>query len=205
MIGIIGAGGLGKEVLCCLGETIGWDNLSSKVRFLEETDYFHDRKVLGIDVLQLENEISDMEEVIIALGDTAARVRLSEQIPSHVKIAKVVHPTATLTPHTSIGKGSIVLGNVLLSCDVHIGEYAVINPGTTISHDAVIGNFFSTSPGVNISGHCTIGDRVFMGTNAALRNGIHIGDDVVIGMGSVVVKDISSPGTYLGNPAVFIK
>lgn len=204
MIGIIGAGGLGKEVLCCLGETIGWDKLSSGIRFLEEADYFHEREVLGISVLPFENEVSEMSEVVIAFGDTAARIRLSQQIPSHVKIARVVHPNVTRTPHTAIGKGSIVLGNVLLSCDVRIGDFAVINPGTTISHDAVIGDFFSASPGVNISGNCKIGDRVFMGTNAALRNGIRIGDDVVIGMGSVVVKDILSPGTYLGNPAVLV-
>jgi acetyltransferase-like isoleucine patch superfamily enzyme len=30
---------------------------------------------------------------------------------------------------------------------------------------------------------------------------VRIADDVVIGAGSVVTKDITTPGTYAGNPA----
>ena len=45
-----------------------------------------------------------------------------------------------------------------------------------------------------------IGDRVSIGTNATIMP-VSICDDVVIGAGSVVTKDISDSGTYVGNPA----
>ncbi len=204
-IGIIGAGGLGKEVLCCLGEMLGWEKLSDKVKFLVEEKYYKENILLGVEVLKLENEILIFSEVIIAIGDTDTRSRISQGLPEGIKSINVIHPNVSLTPYTKIGKGAVVLGNVFLSCDVHIGAHAVINPGTTISHDTKIGDYFSASPGVNISGNCTIGQRVFMGTNSSTRNGITIGDDIVIGMGAVVVNDILQPGTYIGNPARLVK
>jgi len=45
-----------------------------------------------------------------------------------------------------------------------------------------------------------IGDRVSIGSNATILP-IHICSDVVIGAGSVVTKDILTPGIYAGNPA----
>ena len=45
-----------------------------------------------------------------------------------------------------------------------------------------------------------IGNRVSIGSNATIMP-VRIVDDVVIGAGSVVTKDITTPGTYAGNPA----
>ena len=50
-IGIIGAGGLGKEVLCVLGELIGWENLNKRVGFLVEPAFHNMENVLGVNVL----------------------------------------------------------------------------------------------------------------------------------------------------------
>ena len=203
-IGIVGSGGLGKEVLCCFGEIFGWKDLKDKVSFLVEEEFLLQETVLGIEVLPFSTHIHHFSRIVIALGDLAARIRIKGLLPSTTRIETVVHPTVSLTPYTHIGEGSIVLGNTLLSCDVEIGRFAIINPGTTISHDCHIGDYFTASPGVNISGQCTLGERVFMGTNSCTRNAITIGDDVIIGMGAVVVKSILQPGTYVGNPAGLI-
>ena len=45
-----------------------------------------------------------------------------------------------------------------------------------------------------------IGNKVYIGSNATLLP-VRICDDVVIGAGAVVTKDITEPGTYIGNPA----
>lgn len=46
----------------------------------------------------------------------------------------------------------------------------------------------------------TIGDRVSIGSNATILP-VRICDHVVIGAGSVVTRDIDTPGIYAGNPA----
>jgi acetyltransferase-like isoleucine patch superfamily enzyme len=50
----------------------------------------------------------------------------------------------------------------------------------------------------------TIGDRVSIGSNATIMP-VEICSDVVIGAGAVVVKPISKPGIYAGNPAKFMR
>ena len=49
-----------------------------------------------------------------------------------------------------------------------------------------------------------IGDHVSIGTNATVLP-VKICSHVVIGAGSVVTKNITEPGTYVGNPAVRLK
>ena len=49
-----------------------------------------------------------------------------------------------------------------------------------------------------------IGARVSIGSNASILP-VTICDDVVIGAGAVVVKDISEPGIYAGNPTRLIR
>jgi acetyltransferase-like isoleucine patch superfamily enzyme len=49
-----------------------------------------------------------------------------------------------------------------------------------------------------------IGNKVYIGSNSTILP-VSICDDVVIGAGSVVTKNINKPGTYVGNPAKFLK
>lgn len=49
-----------------------------------------------------------------------------------------------------------------------------------------------------------IGNRASIGSNATILP-VEICDDVVIGAGSVVTKNITRPGIYAGNPAIFIR
>ena len=45
-----------------------------------------------------------------------------------------------------------------------------------------------------------IGNKVSIGSNATILP-VSICDRVVVGAGAVVTKDITEPGTYVGNPA----
>jgi acetyltransferase-like isoleucine patch superfamily enzyme len=49
-----------------------------------------------------------------------------------------------------------------------------------------------------------LGNKVYVGSNSTMMP-VSICDDVVIGAGSVVTKDITESGTYVGNPAVRLK
>jgi sugar O-acyltransferase (sialic acid O-acetyltransferase NeuD family) len=204
-IAIIGAGGLGKEVLCTIGELIGWEVLRRQVSFVVEEEYYDTKEVFGINVLPLSYSNPGFDLMVLAIGDPATRIRITNALPASTRFATIIHPSVQLTPYTRIGEGSVIHGQVFLSCDVELGKFALINPGTTISHDSSIGDFFTCSPGVHISGTCSIGHRVFMGTGACIRNAIAIADDVTIGMGAVVTKDILTKGTYIGNPASLIE
>ena len=55
------------------------------------------------------------------------------------------------------------------------------------------------------NGRPTIGNHVSVYTGASIFGGIHIGDNVVIGAGTVVMKDVPSGCTVVGNPARIVK
>jgi len=112
-------------------------------------------------------------------------------------------------------------GNVVIGEDVEIGPYSVIHRGVldsteikrgakigakvNIGHNNIIGEDTVFAVGILTCGSVTIGNRCWLGTGVMVRNGLSICDDVVIGIGSVVVKNITIPGIYAGNPARFIR
>ena len=46
-----------------------------------------------------------------------------------------------------------------------------------------------------------LGANVFVGANSCINPGVSVCDDVIIGSGSIVINDISKPGSYVGIPA----
>ncbi|MBN1251755.1 MAG: N-acetyltransferase [Bacteroidales bacterium] len=108
-------------------------------------------------------------------------------------------------PFVEIQKGVIVGNNTKIQSHAFICELVTIGNNCFISHGAMfINDTFST--GGPAGGDTTkwkktnIGNNVSIGTNATILP-VNICDDVVIGAGSVVTKNISESGTYVGNPA----
>lgn len=113
------------------------------------------------------------------------------------------------------------IGNVIIEDNVEIGPYTVIHRGTfestiiksgvrigaknNIAHNNMIGENTVFAAGVITNGSVKIGKNCWIGSGALIRNGISICDDVVIGLGAVVIKDVTKPGIYVGNPAKWLK
>lgn len=107
-------------------------------------------------------------------------------------------------------------GGVIIENDVHIGENSVIAKGSIddtvlktgvklntqvhIAHNCYIGkNTVITMP-THVSGSVIIGESCHIAATT-IRNQCVIGDNAVLGLGSVVVKNVNSDVTVVGNPA----
>lgn len=112
-------------------------------------------------------------------------------------------------PFVEIQK-SVVIGNrTKVQSHSFICELVTIGSDCFIGHGAKFINdtFKSGGPaGGNqaLWKKTHLGDRVSVGTNATILP-VSICSDVVIGAGSVVTKDISEPGIYVGNPCVLLR
>jgi sugar O-acyltransferase (sialic acid O-acetyltransferase NeuD family) len=199
---ILGAGGFGREVLCCVIDVIATTNLKIEdiACFMVSDEHFKDDKIMGVDVIPQSKFDPNLFNVVIAIGDPCARKRVVESLPPKTTYTTIIHPSAVISDWVEIGEGSIVTAGTILTCNIKIGKHAHLNLHTTIGHDCIVGDFFTTGPAANISGNCNFGDCVYFGTNSTVRQGVKICDNVTIGMGGVVVKDITEKGVYIGNP-----
>jgi len=199
---IFGAGGFGRETLCCLIDQIAPadSHIGDVACFMVDDKHLTDKKVLGIDVLPKSAFNPDLFDVVVAISDPPTRKKVVESLPPETSFATIIHPDTVISEWVDIGEGSVITAGVIITCNIKIGEHSHLNLYTTIGHDCTTGDFFTTAPGANISGMCEFGERVYIGSNASVRQGVSICDDVTIGMGAVVVKSISEQGTYIGNP-----
>ncbi len=85
--------------------------------------------------------------------------------------------------------------------DTVIGNYTKINNLCHIAHNSKIGRNVTITGCVNVSGSNIIDDDVWLAPNSSIRGWVHIGSGAVIGMGAVVIKDVPSNETWVGNPA----
>jgi acetyltransferase-like isoleucine patch superfamily enzyme len=112
-------------------------------------------------------------------------------------------------------------GNVIIEDAVEVGPYSVVHRGTmdntiirqgckfgaytNIGHNCDIGENNVMAAGVILSGGVKTGKNCWFASGSLVRHHLNICDNVVIGLGAVVVKDITKPGIYIGNPARFLK
>src|ERR1044072_1159584 len=143
-------------------------------------------------------------DAVIAIGNEEVRRQIVDELEDNgnVYVSWGVLNFGYIYGGKNIGGGTIICPNTILTTNVTLGLHCLVNISCTIGHDVTVGDFVTINPGVNISGNVTIGSNCNIGSNAVIRNGISICDDVVIGAGSVVVKDITEPGIYVGSPAV---
>jgi len=109
------------------------------------------------------------------------------------------------------------VGKVVIGDDVEIGSNTCIDRGalgdTIIGDGTKIDNLVHIAHNVRIGKNChivaltciggsvTVEDNVYIGIGPSIRNQIKIGEGATIGMGAVVVKDVKSGVTVIGNPA----
>lgn len=108
-------------------------------------------------------------------------------------------------PFTEIQKGVKIGKNCKIQSHSFICELVTIGNNTVVAHGVIFINdiFANGSPAhgnKRLWKTTKIGNNVSIGSNATILP-IEICDNVVIGAGSVVTKNITESGVYLGNPA----
>lgn len=96
-----------------------------------------------------------------------------------------------LKMNSVLGDGVTIKHNVIVGTGVVVGNNTFVGPGS------ILLRFVPNAE----SRPCSIGANVFIGAGVMVLPGVKVCDDAIIGAGSIVTKDISEPGTYIGNPA----
>lgn len=115
-----------------------------------------------------------------------------------------------LRPGTIIGDNCYIDSGVKMSGKCTIGNNVTIRYDSIIARGCIIEDDVYIAPQVMFNnlnhnrvqiGGAHVGAGCFIGTNATLAAGIKIAPGTIIGAKSLVTKDITEPGIYVGIPA----
>ena len=192
-LALFGYGGHAREVMCQIGESLPC--------FISDDYYTGQENTYPL------SKFDPLEyKIMIAIGDTKHREKVTKLLPKETTYFSFIHPTALIMDkNIKIGDGSFIGAYSILTTNINIGKHSLLNRCVNIGHDCIIGDFFSAMPNSVISGNVTIGSNFYIGNNASVKEGIEIIDNVIVGMNGCVVKNILDPGTYVGVPVKKIK
>ena len=139
-------------------------------------------------------------ESFIGIGEGVTRKKIYSKFKDH-SFCNIISKESTLSNRYNFEEGIFVGPGAVINIDAHISKHVIVNTNSIIEHDCFIGDFSQIAPGAVICGGVSLGSNVFVGANSCINPGVSVCDDVIIGSGSVVINDISKPGSYVGIPA----
>jgi len=202
-LGIIGAGGHGREALMVALARNRVDHRWTEVVFIDDGPVDESR-LARLDASLIGGTDSTRPadtELVIAVGDPDTRRDIDSRLDDETIFTELIDPEARIGPDVVLGDGFMAYPRAVVTTNVTIGRHTHVNCAAVVSHDCRIGDFVSLSPGVMINGEVEVGDGVFLGTGAIVLPGRHIGQGAVVGAGAVVVDDVEPWTTVVGAPA----
>ena len=201
---IIGAGGHGRVVADCAESLNQYDDIAFLDDCYDESDpesqFSSHWSILGkVDVWPAYLVGTDF---IIAFGRNDLRLRIQNDLKQGGgNIITLIHPSAVISQYAKIGVGTVVFAGAVINLDTTLGEACIVNTSASIDHDCTVGHGVHISPNVSVAGGVTIGELSWLGIGCTIIQYLNIAPNCQMGAGTVVIKDITEPGLYVGSPA----
>lgn len=199
-LAILGASGHGK-VIADAAEQLGWRNVTffddAWPKLLQNGPW-----AIKGDTKALLEGLSDFDGVVVGIGNNRIRAEKHTELESAgANLVSLISPSAVISPHASIGTGTVVFANAVVNACALIGAGVIVNTGAVVEHDCVVGDFAHISPNAVLAGGATLGPHAWVGACASVRQLVTVGRASMVGMGAVVTKNVEPGVTVVGNPA----
>lgn len=203
ILGIFGAGGLGREVFDLATLINEKSNKWEKILFVD--DKLFDTKINNVPVISYNEAISSYGkhlEITVGVGEPSVREIVFERLRrDQIPVVTLIHPNVGIPKTTSIGEGVTIQTGCFISCNTVIEDDVFIQPNVNVGHDNILKKGCIISGLVNLAGHVTVGQNTYIGISTAVKQGVSIGDYCIIGMCSAVYSNIPNEMIAMGNPA----
>jgi len=127
------------------------------------------------------------------------RIRLYQQARQFgFQIPVIMAPSAYVSRHAIIGRGTIVMHGAIINAGAKVGENCIINSCSLVEHDATVEDYCHISTGAIINGNVTIGEGSFIGSGSVIKEGVEIGKHCLIGLGLSVRHNQEDYSRFIG-------
>lgn len=139
---------------------------------------------------------------LIAVGQIHSpelRLRLYEQyLAAGFIFPTIISSSAYVSPHSTIGAGTIVMHGAVINAGAVVGDNCIINSRALIEHDSHVADHCHISTGAILNGDTAIGARSFVGSGAIIKEGVSVGAGSLIGMGLTVRHGLDENSRFIG-------
>jgi len=211
ILGIIGGGGYGREVLPIAQHSLGVvPNAGSHERIFFVETHPVAREIHKVPVVSEEEFLSmdcDNRFFNIAIADSSVREAIARRMTSRGAIPySLAASSADISGSSQVAPGAIFSPFTSVTADTRIGAFFHANMYSYVAHDCVVGDYVTIGPRVSINGNVHIEDHVYIGTGAVIRQGskgapVVIGRGAFIGMGALVSSSVPAGKVMIGYPA----
>lgn len=202
---LIGAGGFARACIDAI-ETHGQYRIAGLIGSADELGkILCGYSVIGTDA-DLEELARDHHYALVAIGQVRSpepRASVFDRVKEiGFEMPVIVAQSAYVSPHASIGSGTVVMHGAIVNAGATIGENCIINLRAVIDHDATIGDHCHISNGAVLNGAVSVGEGGFVGSGSVVKEGVVIGKQCLIGMGLSVRHNQPDFSRYLGELSV---
>ena len=205
---IIGARGFGREVFNLAKQSIAYNKEYLIKGFLDDKyDALQGFENYPKIISPVENYVIQEEDVFIcALGDVNFKNSYVQIILNKGgEFINLIHPTVILNTNVRLGKGLILLNNVVISNDCVLGNFVSVQPFSVIGHDSKIGDYCHLNAYSFMGGYSVLEPSVTLHTKATILPNIKVKENAIVGAMSLVIRNVPANVTVFGIPAKKLK
>ena len=187
---LIGGGGHCKSVIDVI-EQEGQFEIAGIV----DKPEFLGSDILGYSVIGNDSDLGNLAKkyqyaliTVVQIKSPLLRIKLFELAEkSGFTLPSIISPRAYISKHAMVGKGVVIMHDVLINANAKIGDNCIINSKVLIEHDCSISKHCHISTNATINGGVTVKPGCFIGSGAITKESIIIAKNSFIKAGSLVV------------------
>lgn len=208
---IVGAGGFARETAQAVAAINTVHPTWQLLGFLDDDPLLHGRRVDGLPVIGGTDLIQSLPRarVVVCVGNPRrydSRMRIVDRLDlPPERYATIVHPSVSISADSTIGPGSVVLAQSVLTASVEVGAHVAVMPHVVLTHNVSVGDYATVASGVRFGGAVRVERGAYIGAGVLIREGVKIGAWSLIGMGSLVLRDVPAAQVWVGSPARLLR
>jgi sugar O-acyltransferase (sialic acid O-acetyltransferase NeuD family) len=172
---IVGAGGHGRVVV----DTAELQGIWEEIVFLDDrsdVDMVLNHRIIG-KLQEYGKFVDKYENAMVCIGDNEGRLDLIQKLLKvGYKVPVIIHPKASVSKHSNIGAGSVILAGAVINTSASIGKGCIININSCVDHDAILGDGVHVCSGAVVRSVCNIGRLSYIGAGSCVKSGKSLGE-----------------------------